>query len=114
MEKVLTEAEDDDSVLLEFRQLDRVCSYITCKTPLSLLGQQCQFCIRLFCLAHSMPEIHGCGDAVRRQARSASLLSALPKPKKVDVAKRANLQKKLDQKIRILSTKRTGEKDKQK
>ena len=61
-----------------------------------------------------MPEIHGCGDAVRRQSRSASLLSAVPKPKKVDVTKRANLQKKLDQKIRTMTTKRTGDKEKTK
>jgi len=101
-------------MLQEFRQLDRVCSYTTCKTPLSLLGQQCQFCARLFCLTHFMPEIHGCGDAVRRQTRSASLLSAIPKAKKVDATKRANLQKKLDQKIRNLSTKRTGDKEKPK
>jgi len=104
------EEEDVDQVLSQFHKLDKLCSYTTCKTVLSLLGQQCQFCVRRFCLRHFMPEVHGCGDAVRRQARSASMMSSLPKAKQIDGVKRAHLQKKLDQKIQTLSTKRAADK----
>ena len=111
--------EDVDEILREFRQLDTVCNYVNCKTSVTCIGQQCQFCQRRFCLSHHIPEVHGCGEACRRQARSATLrqgfvsagtLNPVAKNSKsrVDPAKRANLQRKLDRKIQDLSTKRAG------
>jgi ATP-dependent RNA/DNA helicase IGHMBP2 len=116
--KVDKKANDIDGILSEFRQLDNVCNYATCKTGISLMGQQCTLCKRRFCLSHHLPEIHGCGDAIRRQARNVTLKqgfvapgSLLVKPKPVDAAKRAHLQRKLDSKLEDMSTQRTGKKD---
>ena len=119
--KVDKKVEDIDGILSEFRQLDNVCNYATCKTGISLMGQQCTLCKRRFCLSHHLPEIHGCGDAIRRQARNVTLKqgfvapgSLLVKPKAVDVAKRAHLQRKLDSKLEDFSTQRTGKKEEKK
>lgn len=107
--------EDLDGILSQFRQLDTVCNFATCKTNITLMGQQCTLCLRRFCLSHRLPEIHGCGDAIRRQARSATLKQgfiapgSLPaKPKAIDASKRAHLQRKLDKKLQDMSTKRAG------
>ena len=110
--------ENIDDVLSEFRQLDNVCNYATCKTGISLMGQQCKLCVRRFCLSHHLPEIHGCGDAIRKEARSVTLKQGfvapgtIPvKPKAVDAAKRAHLQRKLDKKLQDMSTQRAGNKE---
>lgn len=107
--------EDIDNILSEFRQLDGVCNYANCKATITLLGQQCTLCMRRFCLSHRLPEVHGCGDAIRRQSRSVTLKQgfvapgSLPvKPKTIDASKRAHLQRKLDKKIQDMSTKRAG------
>lgn len=112
---------DIDDVISEFRQLDNVCNYATCKTGISLMGQLCLFCQRRFCLCHHLPEIHGCGDAIRRQARSVTLKQgfvapgSLPvKPKAIDTAKRAHLQRKLGKKLEDMSTQRAGKKEEKK
>lgn len=107
--------EDINAVLAEFRQLDTVCNYAVCKTNITLMGQQCTLCMHRFCLSHRLPEIHGCGDAIRRQARSTTLKQgfvtpgSLPtKPKAIDASKRAHIQRKLDKKLQEMSIKRTG------
>lgn len=112
---------DIDDVLSEFRKLDNVCNYATCKTGISLMGQLCLFCQRRFCLSHHLPEIHGCGDAIRRQARSVTLKQgfvapgSLPvKPKVIETAKRAHLQRKLEKKLEDMSTQRAGKKEEKK
>jgi ATP-dependent RNA/DNA helicase IGHMBP2 len=119
--KVDKKADDIDGILSEFRQLDNVCNYATCKTGISLMGQHCNLCNRRFCLSHHLPEIHGCGDAIRRQARNVTLKqgfvapgSLLVKPKAVDASKRAHLQRKLDSKLEDMSTQRTGKKEEKK
>ena len=116
-----TDDEDVDTVVSEFRKLDTVCNFTTCKAGITLLGQLCSHCNRRFCLSHHLPEIHGCGDAIRRQVRSATLQqgyisagSLAAKPKSLDAAKRAHLQRRLDKKIQDMSTKRTGDEDKKK
>lgn len=110
------EEEDVDKILSEFRQVDNVCNYATCKTGISLLGQLCAQCNRRFCLSHHLPEVHGCGDAIRRQVRSITIQqgfisagSLAAKPKAIDSAKRAHLQRRLDKKIQDMSTKRSGQ-----
>ena len=120
-EKAVKKEEDFDSILSEFREVDNVCNYATCKTSIVLLGQQCTLCQRRFCLSHRLPEIHGCGDAMRRQARSTTLKQgqvvpgSLPvKPKSIDATKRAHLQRKLDKKLQDMSTQRTGSKEENK
>jgi len=112
------EEEDMDKILSEFRQVDNVCNYATCKTGISLLGQLCAQCNRRFCLSHHLPEVHGCGDAIRRQVRSITIQqgfisagSLAAKPKAIDSAKRAHLQRRLDKKIQDMTTKRSGQTD---
>lgn len=115
------EEEDVDKILSEFRQMDGICNYATCRTAITLLGQLCQQCNRRFCLSHHLPEVHGCGDAVRRQVRSMTIQqgfisagSLAAKPKALDSAKRAHLQRRLDKKIQDMSTKRAGPSEEQK
>ena len=115
--KIEPETEDVDQLLSQFRQLDSICRYATCKTAISLYGQTCQLCLRRFCLSHHLPEIHGCADQARRQARSASLKQGMiptTPSKKLDASKRAQLHRKLDQKIQNMSTKRAGTLEKKK
>lgn len=108
--------EDLDAILREFKKLDTVCNFSTCKTSITVLGQQCNYCRRRFCLSHHLPEIHGCGDAARQSARSsiqncAGTCSAAVKSKPLDATKRAHIQRRLDKKLQDMSVKRTGAKE---
>ena len=61
-----------------------------------------------FCLAHGLPEAHGCGDAARRAARQqisrdGKLYSGSGRPDmKPDPVRKAQLQRKLDKKLNEL------------
>ena len=108
--------ENLDEILKEFKKLDTVCNFSTCKTSITVLGQQCNYCRRRFCLSHHLPEVHGCGDAAKQSARSSilshtSTSSASVKSKPLDTTKRAHLQRRLDKKIQDMSVKRTGAKE---
>jgi len=37
-----------------------------------LFGRICPFCRNMFCLSHSMAEIHGCGEAAKKSQRGGS------------------------------------------
>lgn len=58
-----------DTVLDAVRQLDTTCDQDRCRTKTTLMYQECEHCRRRFCFKHGLPEVHGCGDAVRRVER---------------------------------------------
>ena len=110
-----TEKEDVDTILSEFKKVDNICNLRLCKTNISLIGQLCSLCHRRFCLSHHLPEVHGCGDAAREQARAMTVKQgfvssgSMPfKTKALDPNKRAHLQRSLDSKIEAAKIKRVG------
>lgn len=58
-----------DTVLDAVRQLDTTCDQERCRTKTTLMYQDCEHCRRRFCFKHGLPEVHGCGEAVRRAER---------------------------------------------
>lgn len=72
-EKLLQEAvksDDLDTVLKNIQKVDNVCAFTKCKNRTSDFSIDCKYCSRRYCTSHGLPEIHGCGDAVRKDERS--------------------------------------------
>ncbi|PHJ22714.1 r3h domain-containing protein [Cystoisospora suis] len=65
--------EDIDALLETITKEDWTCHYSEgkCKASTKVLGRVCPFCQKRFCFSHSMPEIHGCGNAAAVHARKA-------------------------------------------
>jgi len=103
--KIKSSDDDFESLCEEFQKLDQVCNFPKCKKLVSTLGVTCKFCGLRFCLNHSMPEIHGCGEEARKAARQQISREGRLVPgsgtyqKKVDKDKRAQLEKKLEKKL---------------
>ena len=98
---VKSKSDDLDAMLAEITLMDSLCDFQGCRKNVNLLGLQCQFCYRRFCMEHTIPEVHGCADAAKRQARQVI------KPRQASSsndAKRARLQKKLDSKLEQFSS----------
>lgn len=110
------EEEDFDSLIARFTKEDNTCSQPKCKTPTTVIFQQCPFCRKTFCLTHHMAEVHGCGDEARRHARAMVIRegviypgSGIPSKKPKD-AKRKQLQRNLDKKLGDLTSQRQSKK----
>ena len=104
--KETTEEDDFDAICEQFEKLNKICNYDGCKTKITIIGANCQFCRVRFCLSHSMAEIHGCGDAARTAARAQLVRdgkiypgSGTPSTKTLDPVKRVHVQRKLDKKL---------------
>lgn len=104
--------DDIDALIATVQKMDNFCCFKKCKTSVQTLCNVCNFCQGRYCMSHHMPEIHGCGDAARADARAKiskeGVLyrgSGVP-DKKPDAAKKAHLQKKLDHKLEEMSAKR--------
>jgi len=62
--------EDDlDTLLASVRRGVDLCFVPTCKQNVKLMGRVCQHCKMKLCFEHALPEVHGCGDAAKKQAR---------------------------------------------
>ena len=106
------DSDDIDALIATVQKMDNFCCFKKCKTSVQTLCNVCNFCQGRYCMSHHMPEVHGCGDAARADARARiskeGVLhrgSGVPK-KKPDAAKKAHLQKKLDHKLTEMSAKR--------
>lgn len=64
---------DLDTVLDNVKQIDNACSFTKCKKKTTDFAISCKFCGGRFCTTHGLPEIHGCGEAVRRDEREKFL-----------------------------------------
>ncbi|XP_061856004.1 DNA-binding protein SMUBP-2 isoform X2 [Colius striatus] len=101
-------AEDDlDAVLAAAG----TCSFPGCTGRTTALGQLCPLCSACFCLQHQLPEVHGCGEKAKAQARQQLRRDGLcpgssPRDKPLDPARRAHLQRRLDKKLSDLSSQR--------
>ncbi|XP_065367575.1 DNA-binding protein SMUBP-2 [Calliphora vicina] len=68
-----------DDVLTAVKDVDNLCDFGRCKTKTSLMGQNCDYCHKRFCFKHGLPEVHGCGEAAKKNERKQFLH---PKPVK--------------------------------
>ncbi|XP_033095594.1 DNA-binding protein SMUBP-2-like [Anneissia japonica] len=104
--KVIEKVDGDDfeALIAAAVKGDNTCNFVKCKEKIALIGQLCIFCNRRYCLSHHMPEIHGCGDKAHARARNQLQREKVfrngsgTKEKKIDPARKANLQRKLDAK----------------
>lgn len=58
-----------DSVLDKVKKIDNTCSFVKCKNRITDFAIHCKYCNNRFCTTHGLPEIHGCGEAVRRDEK---------------------------------------------
>lgn len=65
-----TKSEDLDTVLQNIQKIDNVCAFTKCKKRTADFSIDCKYCNRRFCTTHGLPEIHGCGEAVRKDEKS--------------------------------------------
>uniref|UniRef100_A0A2D4K2J5 AN1-type domain-containing protein n=2 Tax=Micrurus paraensis TaxID=1970185 RepID=A0A2D4K2J5_9SAUR len=100
---------------------DNTCGFSKCKASVTTLGELCQHCNRRYCLSHHIPEVHGCGEKAKANARQRISKEGILYPgsgmkdKSLDPAKRAHLQRCLDQKLSELSKQRKSKrKDREK
>ncbi|TDH09611.1 hypothetical protein EPR50_G00088200 [Perca flavescens] len=111
--------DDFDTLINAVIKADSVCSFVKCKASVLTLGQLCLFCNRQYCLSHHIPEVHGCGDKAKSHARMRISKEGVlyagsgKKDKSMDPSKKAYLQRKLDSKLKDMSSQRKPKKDKE-
>lgn len=91
-----------DDVLDAVKQLDTTCDYTKCKAKTTLMYQDCSFCKHRYCFKHGLPEVHGCGEAIKKLERDQFLH---PVPQKT-LQKQEDLKKahtKMEQKLKEMS-----------
>ncbi|XP_069018253.1 DNA-binding protein SMUBP-2 [Embiotoca jacksoni] len=104
--------DDFDTLISAVMKADSICSFVKCKVSLLTLGQLCQFCNRQYCLSHHIPEVHGCGDKAKSHARMRISKEGVlyagsgKKDKSMDPNKKAYLQRKLDSRLKDMSSQR--------
>lgn len=107
-----TEEDDFDTLIAMAKKSDNVCNFVKCKAKISALGQLCQFCNKRYCFSHHLPEVHGCGDMARANARRVTRKEGVVNPgsgkkeRKVDPALKASLERKMGAKLGEMGQKR--------
>ncbi|XP_050071298.1 DNA-binding protein SMUBP-2 [Anopheles maculipalpis] len=94
-----------DQVLEAVKIVDLTCDFKGCKQKTNLVGTDCSFCKDRFCFKHSLPEIHGCGEAVKRKERELFLHPMTGKAKAEQYEKQ-KAQVRLTQKLKQMSLER--------
>lgn len=91
-----------DTVLDAVRQLDTTCDYARCRTKTSLMHMDCSHCQLRYCIKHGLPEVHGCGEAIKRQEQADFRHPVPHKTKQAE--KDLNLaRQKMEQKLKDLN-----------
>ncbi len=96
--------EDLDTLILEMSKLDSICAYLKCTKNVKLIGFKCPYCSRRHCVQHHLPEVHGCGDAIKSSARVLGSTTSAHGTTE-STRDRAVLKKKLQSRIVKLSQK---------
>ena len=106
---------DDDQLLMtDVAGKANCCAHGNCKELVSLTGQLCKFCHYVYCLKHSIPEVHGCGDDAKKEARNDARKSLQKNSGSKNASQgrqqlqRLQLQQKLGDQLEKLKKKRTG------
>ena len=108
--------EDFDAIIAAAMKENVSCASSGCKTSTAIMGQNCPFCARRFCLRHHIPEVHGCGDAAKSRARALISRDGVLYPgsgvpsKKPNATTRVHLQRRLDKKLTALEEQRKHKK----
>lgn len=115
-----TSDDDFDALINAVVKAEQVCGFVKCKASVLTLGQLCVYCNRQYCLSHHIPEVHGCGDKAKAQARMRISKEGVlyagsgQKDKSMDPNKKAYLHRKLDSKLKDMASQRkTKSKDKE-
>ncbi|NXI36863.1 SMBP2 protein, partial [Galbula dea] len=109
-------AEDIDSLISAAVKADNTCAFPHCKASVTILGQLCLHCNKHYCLSHHIPEVHGCGEKAKAQARQRISREGIlypgsgSKDKSLDPARRAHLQQRLEKKLSELTSQRKSKK----
>uniref|UniRef100_A0A182N522 AN1-type domain-containing protein n=1 Tax=Anopheles dirus TaxID=7168 RepID=A0A182N522_9DIPT len=94
-----------DTVLAAVKIVDLTCDFKGCKQKTNLVGTDCSFCKDRFCFRHSLPEVHGCGEAVKRKERELFLHPMTGKAK-AEQKEKQKAQVRLTQKLQQMSLER--------
>lgn len=97
-------ANNIDDVIKKVKAVDYSCSFNKCKNRTKDFAIDCKFCNGRFCTSHGLPEIHGCGEAVRREERRKMLH---PQPK-LSTDQHSQAQTKLAMKLKQMQLERKG------
>lgn len=111
-------ADDDDMALLDsLLQQSKVCGAKGCSKSTQATGTTCTHCHLRFCYSHGLPEVHGCGNAARSDARKGWLggggmaattgVDASKTRDKVDESRRRMLHSQLQKKVDAAAADRT-------
>jgi len=97
-----TASKNEDEIIENVKTLDQVCTFTKCKNKTNLIGIDCKFCKGRFCTTDGLQEVHGCGEAVRRDERRDYMH---PEPK-LSHHKHEQAQTKLNMKLRQMQNER--------
>uniref|UniRef100_M4BCJ9 DNA helicase n=1 Tax=Hyaloperonospora arabidopsidis (strain Emoy2) TaxID=559515 RepID=M4BCJ9_HYAAE len=100
----LKDGEDELDFLTRQASKSQSCAFelsSRCKKSIVMFGSVCKFCNLKFCYDHVQPEVHGCGDAVRKFERVEFQRPTTSNNRKntLTIDKRKVLQKKLNEKM---------------
>lgn len=102
LQEATSSAGDLDSVLKNVKKIDNTCAFLKCKNRTSDFAIQCKYCNSRFCTTHGLPEIHGCGEAVRRDEKRKYLHPDV----KLSNEKHSQAQSKLSTKLKQMQLER--------
>ncbi|KAJ8919654.1 hypothetical protein NQ315_006181 [Exocentrus adspersus] len=100
--KEAVNAKDLDEVLQKVTDVDTICHFTKCKNRTKDFAIQCKYCNKRFCTSHGLPEIHGCGEAVRRDEKRKFLHPDV----KLSQEKHSQAQTKLTMKLKQMQLER--------
>lgn len=101
-QKEAINSKDLDEVLQKVTDVDTVCCFTKCKNRTKDFAIQCKYCKKRFCTTHGLPEIHGCGEAVRRDEKR----KFLHPDSKLSQEKHLQAQTKLSMKLKQMQLER--------
>ncbi|XP_069595432.1 DNA-binding protein SMUBP-2 [Ranitomeya imitator] len=111
-------ADDFDALIAAAVKADNTCGFVKCKSSVVTVGDFCIHCSKRYCLSHHIPEVHGCGDKAKANARlrisreGVLYAGSGHKDHSLDPTKKAHLQRRLDKKINDLSNQRRVKREK--
>ena len=93
--QVTKQHEDEDKLLEDLIQKNKHCSKQGCTKLIGTIKVNCKHCRGVFCMGHGQAEAHGCNSAARLAAQNAP---SKP-PKKLSIAEKNYLKKKVQDKL---------------
>uniref|UniRef100_A0A8C5WH06 DNA-binding protein SMUBP-2 n=1 Tax=Leptobrachium leishanense TaxID=445787 RepID=A0A8C5WH06_9ANUR len=101
-----------DALIAAAVKADNTCGFAKCKASVVMMGDFCIHCNKRYCLNHHIPEVHGCGERAKTNARMRISREGVlyagsgQKDHSMDPTKKAHLHRKLDKKINDLTNQR--------